>query len=121
MKFYKIKYTLNLLPTVTYNENGCVGVNDLLCALSNSEEETVFETKVIKDFYRYMWKTFAYRIHVFGFFQHLIYVLCFTTYIHEVYLYRRFENRVILTGTLGIGLIYPAYYDGLQLCKIGAK
>lgn len=121
MKYYKIKYTLNLLPAVTYRDGDCDGVDDLLDAVSASEEESVFETKVIKDFYGYMWRKFAHKIHVFGFIQHLIYVILFTVYIHEVYLYRHFYNRTLLSNFMGISLIYPAYYDILQLSKIGPK
>lgn len=41
-KYYKIKYTLNILPSVTYDGDECTGVSDLLEALSDTDEQSVF-------------------------------------------------------------------------------
>jgi len=44
-KFFKIKYTLNLLPACTYGEDGeSMGVSDLLEEFGDTLELSIFET-----------------------------------------------------------------------------
>lgn len=50
-KFYKIKYTINILPAAMFEDGYCKNVNDLMKSLSYSEELSIFDTAVIKDFY----------------------------------------------------------------------
>lgn len=112
-KYFKIRYTLNLLPAATYEENASGGVSDLLEVLAESEEQSIFDSKIVKDFYDFQWNTFAFKIHFFGFMQHLIYLVLFVAYIDRVYLNRDFSVRVTLIWMMAICLMYPAFYDGL--------
>lgn len=43
-KFYKIKYSLNLLPRSTYVNGKCERISDLLDGLGDTSESSVFET-----------------------------------------------------------------------------
>jgi hypothetical protein len=46
-KFFKIKYTLNILPACTYTGNQSHGVSDLLDMLGDSQELSIFESKIV--------------------------------------------------------------------------
>lgn len=111
MKYYKIKYTLNILPSVTYVDDACSGVNDLLEALGDTDEQEIFDTRIVKDFYEYQWQNYAKHVHYFGAGIHLIYCLVFLTYVNQIYLYRNFSSRVALCWTMLVCLIYPSQYE----------
>lgn len=53
LKFFKIKYTLNLLPSVTYDGEECIGLSDLMEAIGDTNEDSIFDTKIVQDFYDY--------------------------------------------------------------------
>ena len=43
-----------MLPASTYDENGqCKNVNDLMDSLSSTTELSIFDTKIVKDFYEF--------------------------------------------------------------------
>lgn len=46
-KYYKIKYTLNILPACTYENNQCQGVSELLDKLGETQELDVFTTQIV--------------------------------------------------------------------------
>lgn len=56
---------------------------------------------------------------MFGFLNHVFYVLMFFLYVNEIYLKRNLEMRVPLIWCMLVALIYPTYYDTLQLYKTG--
>jgi len=43
----------------------------LIDALASSEENDIYETKLIKDLIDFRWNKFAMRIHKFGFYIHV--------------------------------------------------
>jgi hypothetical protein len=49
-KFYKIKYSLNLLPRITFVDGECRRIDELLEALQETSEIKLFETHIVKDF-----------------------------------------------------------------------
>ena len=54
--------------------------------------------------------------------MHLAYLIIFTVYVHEAYLYRKSQeecNKYAIA--LGVGILYPWIYDLIQLCKDGPK
>lgn len=119
-KYYKIKYTLNLLPCTTYADGRMINMSELMAALEHTEEREIFRTKVVKDYFQFLWSTFAKHVHFFGSFVHLAYAALYFTYVVFVYLERDFRYRVSLCWLMLICLIYPLVYDFLQLRKIGA-
>lgn len=120
-KFVKIKYTINILPVVTFEDGGCYKMDDLMGLLGETDEMEIFETKVIQDFFDFQWNGYAKYLHYFGGLIHLIYVTLFAIYINQVYLDRNQENKVTLLWMMLISLIYPMVYDCLQFAKQGIK
>jgi len=62
---------------------------------------------------------YAKHIHYFGAFIHFIYLGLFAIYVNLIYLDRDFEARVPLCWCMLICLVYPTFYDGLQLWNAG--
>jgi len=119
-KCYKIKYTLILLPSVTYEDGQSTKMNELMEQLGNTEDLDIFRTKVICDFFDFQWDSYAKHLHYWGATVHLVYVILFCTYTNEVYNERNFENRSVIAWMMLICLMYPMTYDCLQLKKQGA-
>jgi hypothetical protein len=84
-KYYKIKYTLNILPASTYENGVCENVNELMDSLGATTELSVFDTNVVKDFYEFQWRTYAKPIHYMSAINHFFYVLFTAIYINEIY------------------------------------
>ena len=120
-KYFKIKYSLNILPAATYRDGECVGINDLLDCLGSTNELEIFDTKIVRDFYEFEWINFAMHIHYLGALLHFIYMITFVVYVNEVYLYRDFTNRVPMLYIMLVIKMYPMYYDTLQLINQGAE
>jgi hypothetical protein len=118
-KLYKIKYTLNILPSVMFKKDVCMGANTLMETLGESLEQTIFETKIIEDFYDFQWNSYAKHLHMYGAIVHFVYVFLFVFYVSQVYLDRNFDNRVTLNWVMFTLLVHPFLYDGLQAWKQG--
>lgn len=58
----------------------------LMDAIANSNELAIYETDSVRDMIDYKWKTFAKRMHLFGGFVHLVYVLVLIAYIDHTFL-----------------------------------
>lgn len=112
-KFYKIKYTLNLLPNTTYQNGVCTRANELMESLQESNDNNIYETKIVKDFYDFHWNMYAKHIHYFGALLHTIYLCLFVVYVNEVYLHRRYEHRVEMCWMMLICIIVPMFNDSL--------
>jgi len=84
-------------------------------SLVNSNENSIFDTKIVKDFYGFHWNQYAKHIHYFGALIHFIYLTLFTVYVNEIYLHRRYEYRAGMCWGMLILIIYPIINDGLQL------
>ena len=74
-KLYKIKYTINILPSINESEES------LMEALGETNELKIFQSKVIKEFIQFKWDTYAGKFHYIGAFIHIIYVLIFNVYV----------------------------------------
>ena len=48
---------------------------------------------------------------------HVMYLIVFSLFINEIYVYRTFQHREVLFALMGISLIYPTIYDFTQLKK----
>lgn len=116
----------------------------LMDAVSNSDELKIFETDLIKDMVDYKWDTFARKQHLIGGAIHVIYVLVLIFYINKTFLSLEainagdimvISNSIHVDGevdnrifpkcdtkymwAIAVCLLYPIYYDGIQLIKQG--
>ena len=82
-RVYKIKYTLNLLPSIDLQDAS------LMEALSETEELEIFNCKVVKELIDFKWTTYAGKYHFIGASIHLGFVLCFNYYV-SYFLQRNF-------------------------------
>jgi hypothetical protein len=79
--------------------------------LGESNELSIFDTKIVKDLYEFNWNHYAKHIHYMGATIHFIYFLVFCVYVDRVYLYKRFEDRVPLCWVMLVCMVYPMFYD----------
>lgn len=118
----------------------------LMTAVANSDELGIFKTDMIMDMIDYKWTTFAKRQHLIGGFIHVVYVVVLILYINHTFLDMEhvnadrimkidtsawhvddslIDNRIFPTcnprymWAIAICLLYPVYYDGIQLAKQG--
>jgi hypothetical protein len=115
VKIYKIKYTLNLLPSISEDKDS------LMTALGETNELKILSTKVIRDVLEFRWNTYAYKFHYIGLFIHVIYVLVFNIYVSYFMQLPKLEKDesgvartfllFFLNIVMGICLIYPMIYD----------
>ena len=114
-KIYKIKYTLNLLPQTSEEEDS------LMNALGETEELQILSTKAIRDLLEFRWNKYAFKFHYIGLSFHVIYVLAFNIYVsYFIQLPKLNKDEsstgrqvllVFLNSIMGLCLIYPMIYD----------
>lgn len=104
-KIHKIKYTLNILPSMS-EEQGT-----LMDTAGQTDELGIFDCKALIDYIEFKWTNYAGRIHKVGAAFHTMYVIIFSMFVFEFYLYRDFESRTFLFVMMSISLIYPTVYD----------
>lgn len=114
---YKIRYSINVLPGLIKNYYD--GSESFLELLSDTDEDDVLMTKVIKDTLIFSWESYGCVVHYTGAFIHFAYVSTFAKYLNDVYMYREFDHRTPLCTAMSICLIYPTVYDFLQCYKQG--
>ena len=122
---YKIKYTLNILPSIDEFEDS------LMNACGETVEVEIFESKVIRDLIEFRWNKYAGKFHYIGLSIHTLYVILFNFYVSDFLQKERLKpnesnkERVIqltlLNVFMGICLIYPLMYDMTQMYKQGPK
>lgn len=72
-----------MLPSVTYSADGQLSnVSVLLQSLEQAGEPSIFETKIVKDFYEFQWNSYAKHIHMFGCLIHFAYLIVYIAYIY---------------------------------------
>jgi len=130
-KVYKIKYSLNMLPSLgsymhretdTYTGETTIefkndGVNILqLCA--ESDEIKIFETESLQDLVTFKWDNIGWGFHLFGCMVHITYIVILILYTNLVYIEGESvrnddgtEKQNPLSILLLIGIIYPAAYE----------
>jgi hypothetical protein len=89
VKVYKIKYTINVLPGLVRNSYD--GEQCFLDLLADTEEDELFNTKVIRDTLIFFWEEYGCVVHYTGAFIHFAYVITFALYLNFVYMYRNYE------------------------------
>jgi len=117
---YKIKYTLNVLPSML-EEDGRI-----IAALAHSEELDIFNCPAVKELIQFMWQSYARAKQSLGAMIHMCYIFTLIAYIQTVYLsaensedVQNAEANYPLLAALGTWLLYPVYNDGRRVWRIG--
>jgi hypothetical protein len=140
-KVYKIKYSLNLLPSIgtyinkdkdLYTKKMVVELSNndinLLDECANSEELAIFETDTLKDLIEFKWSQYGYRFHLGGFLIHAVYVIMLFVYTDMVYINgsskalndEKFKTSFHSLLIVLLALIsYPLLYEIIQMFKGG--
>lgn len=130
-KVYKIKYCVNLLPTIgeyirpADKELGIQKqlVNEdinLMGICNESEELEIYETQAIQQLIQFKWDTYAYNHHIIGVTFHGFHMLSLVVYINMTYIlnYNRdpdFQKWFVIP--IAVSLIYPTFYEFKQVLK----
>lgn len=112
---YKIKYTLNVLPSMLEDDGR------IIAALAQSEEMDIFNCPAVKELIQFKWQSYARAKQCLGATIHVCYILTLIAYIQTVYLGtdKSPEANHWLLAALGIWLLYPVYNDGSRVWRIG--
>ena len=111
VKFYKIKYSINILPSILQNEE-----KSLMDCLGKTPELNIFETKVVSDLLSFKWNGTSGLVHKIGAITHVAYLLVFSFFVNEMYVYEEGNGyRTLLYFLIIMCLIYPFTYDMTQL------
>lgn len=114
-RIFKIKYTLNILPSINMDEEE----DTLISSLCDTEDLEMFECKALDDLLQYKWIMYAFKLHLFGLITHLAYVLVFSYYVLSSFVYRVHDHDRTLAAIMIACLLYPLAYDMTQLKKQG--
>ena len=60
----------------------------IMDACGDSDELLLFECKALKDIIHFKWKNYAGNIHYMGLISHIIYLIVFSCYVFELYVYK---------------------------------
>lgn len=112
-RVFKIKYTLNILPSISLDEEE----DTLINAVCRSPNLEIFDCKALDDLLSYKWNTYAKFLHHAGLLSHLIYTIVFSIFVCETYVYKNHEYELALNACMVICLLYPLSYDMTQLKK----
>ena len=111
---FTIKYSLNILASLANNM-------DLMDACGNTEELEIFATRTLQDLINFKWDTYASTIHFVMFFFHCIYMIIFSIFVFEMYVYRTGTLQPLVLVGSAICLLFPMLYDMTQLKKQGIR
>jgi hypothetical protein len=84
-------------------------------ALGETDEFEVFDCKSIMDLISFKWQGYAGKIHYIGLIAHLIYLINFSIYVFELYIYKSGSKIYLLEVIMFMCIMYPALYDLTQL------
>ena len=89
---------------------------------TDGDELDIFNAKVLQQLIEYKWQAYGRQHHLVGCCMHFIYLFIFTLYVNNACIEISTRDSDIYYATLlGIGLIYPACYDLLQLYRGGIE
>ena len=111
MRYYKIKYSLNLLPFI--KSNGTQESFTQLCQEKKESELMIFQSQALKDLIIFKWESYAYFLHYLGAIMHFFYIFTMTLYIYQTYLIGIYgqQTSLVFTYLMMVGIIYPSTYD----------
>lgn len=86
----------------------------------DTEELSIFEAKVVSEILNFKWETSSGIIHKLGSMNHILYLVVFSVFVNEFYVYNGLkEYHTILFFVQILNLMYPCLYDMNQLKKQG--
>ena len=102
--------------------------NDLMEAIVNSEELSIFKTVALMSMADFKWTAYAFNSHKIGCFVHFIYIISLILYINHTFLESEAKPdaggsrvypdcSVTYMYILFVCLMYPVAYDGTQMFK----
>ena len=94
---------------------------DLMDACGNTDELEIFETRTLRDLLDFKWDTYASTIHYIMFSFHCIYMVIFSIFINEMYVYRTGSLQTLVLAGSAVCLVFPMLYDMTQLKKQGIR
>jgi len=77
----------------------------------DTEELEIFDTDLISDLLEFKWNTYAGNIHMIGLTSHILYIIVFSMYVNECYVYQWATLKGPLEKLIICCLIYPFCYD----------
>ena len=119
-KYYKIIYTLNLLPDLQPDKlDGQSFMKQ--SEEAGSDDVEIFGAEAMRDLIDFKWDTYAFYIHYMGAMMHLVYIGCLSIYIYTTFLSGTYgeQTNILYTWTMLFGILYPFIYDTTQLFKSG--
>lgn len=128
-KVYKIKYQVNLLPSIgeyiVQAEDGAQSqVNEGMSIMSlckDTEELEIFSTASVQQLIEFKWETSAKLHHVISCIMHFFYILTLVIYINLIYIHDLQHYLTSGAVLVCVGLLYPLVYTGVQMFKGGIK
>lgn len=123
---YKVSYSINMLPMVEfYSVRECGKIRfinegiSLMKLCCESDELEIFDSENFIQLIEYKWEQFGRNLHLRGCCLHFMYVIILMVYVDEIYIHNKSENMQMYSIILIFGVIYPTWYDSLQLYKLG--
>ena len=123
MKVYKIKFEINLLPSIGEykvedpdNKGQYLFKNEgvsLMALAADTEEMSIFNTSSFSIFIQYKWEQYGQKHHIFGSAMHLLYTIIIIIYVNRIYLYGEEDpmQHFYYSMLLVLGIFYPWMYD----------
>ena len=71
----------------------------------------IFDCKAIDILLEFKWIQYAWKVHMFGFVTHVIYVLFFSAYVSTRFVYYNDTYNQYIVPVMAITLFYPLIYD----------
>lgn len=81
----------------------------------------IFESENFRHLIKFKWDKFAKSLHLRGCFFHFFYMMTLLIFINKVYINNDFENLRTYQILLCVGILYPFWYDTMQLYRSGFK
>jgi len=86
-----------------------------------SDELQIFEVDNFQNLLKFKWEGFTKNLHFRGCFFHFFYTFTLMVFINKVYIQNDTENNRVYQYLLCVGIIYPFWYETLQLYRSGFK
>ena len=126
-KIHKIKYAINLIPTMSRNFQKLQDpftnktkfnlINEdvnLLDICAGSEEIEMFEAKALQQYIKFKWEKYAQPFHFIGCFIHFLYMVGYVVFVYETYIlgvHSKTGHISEFTIVLLACLMYPTIYE----------
>ena len=80
-----------------------------------TDELDIFDSSTVSELLEFKWTTYASKIHFVGLTSHILYVVVFSFYVNECYVYQWGNLKSTLEIVIILCLVYPFCYDMTQL------